>query len=329
LAEVLAAPSDLHPTKRLPDLTTINESLTLNSLPGFVDPGAFDLRKFLEEQGCVVGGQVKPLLVLDGLDEIHTSSAHALVREVEQFLLAGGDDFVHMVLSGRPEGFAPWFSDPMRGDTTGKVVELLRLRTPLYVTAGDVALRLREYLEFSKQLAEVEANEALDDYTDSVLEALEAYPFLRYSLSNLAVGNVVLQHTAPGMDESEMSLKGKIFEDLIARNADTHRRPGTGTRYDASYLGVLEEIAATYANVNARGEFSVSPKDSVVLESVTGESLGEVSVIGTLERSGLAYLASPSSKTKRFRFSPFWVHGYLAERYNARHTPKYQYRGCN
>src|SRR5690606_22476718 len=168
-----------------------------------------------------------------------------------------------------------------------------------------------------------------DDYTDSVLEALEAYPFLRYSLSNLAVGNVVLQHTAPGMDESEMSLKGKIFEDLIARNADTHRRPGTGTRYDASYLGVLEEIAATYANVNARGEFSVSPKDSVVLESVTGESLGEGPVIGTPARSGLAYLASPSSKTKRFRFSPFWVHGYLAERYNARHTPKYQYRGCN
>jgi hypothetical protein len=328
LAEVLAAPSDVLPTKRLPDLATIDESVTLNSLPGFVDPAAFSLPKFLDEQGCVVDGAVKPLLVFDGLDEIHTSSAHALLREVEQFLIDGGDSFVHIVALGRPEGFAPWFADPMRGDTTGRVVELLRLKTPMYLTAGDVEFRLREYLDFAEQLEDAEASGELGEWVDSVLKALKRYPFLRYSLSNLAVGNVVLQHTAPGMDESEYTLKSRIFEDLIARDAETHGRPGTGSRYDASYLQLLEQIAAKYANVNDKGEFTVSPKDALPLSSVTGEPLGEVLVTATLERSGLAYLASPTSTTKRFRFSPFWVHGYLAERYNERAAPKYDYRGC-
>jgi hypothetical protein len=309
-------------------LATLDESTTLNSLPGFVDPGAFSLPKFLEEQGCVVDGQVKPLLVLDGLDEIHTSSGHALLREIEQFLVDGGDTFMHIVALGRPEGFAPWFADPMRGETTGKVVKLLRLKTPMYLTAGDIEFRLREYLDFAEQLDDAEASGELDEYIDSVLKALKRYPFLRYSLSNLAVGNVVLQHTAPGMDESEFTLKSKIFDDLIARDAETHGRPGTGSRYDTTYLRLLEYVAAIHSNVNDKGEFTVSPTESVPLFSATGEVLGEVLATATLERSGLAYLASPTSTTRRFRFSPFWVHGYLAERYNKRTAPKYDYKGC-
>lgn len=328
LAEVLAAPSDVLPTKRIPDLATIDESVTFNSLPGFIDPGAFSLPKFLEEQGCMVEGVVKPLLVFDGLDEIHTSSAHALLREVEQFLLDGSDTFVHIVALGRPEGFAPWFSDPMRGETTGKVVELLRLKTPMYLTAGDVEFRLREYLDFTEQLEDAEANGELEEYVGSVLEALEQHPFLRYSLSNLAVGNVVLQHTAPGMEESEFTLKSRIFEDLIARDAETHGRPGTGSRYDTTYLRLLEQIAASYSSVSEKGEFTVSPTDALPVFSATGDAMGEVLVTATLERSGLAYLGSPTSTTKRFRFSPFWVHGYLAERYNQRTAPRYAYRGC-
>lgn len=328
LAEVLAAPSEVLPTKRLPDLTTLDESLTFNSLPGFVDPGAFTLLTFLEDQGCVVDDRPKPLIVLDGIDEIHTTSAHALLRAVEDFLVDGGDEFVHVVVLGRPEGFAPWFVDPMRGETTGELVELLRLKTPLYVTAGDIEFRLRDYLGFTMQLEELEANDEIDDYVASVIDALDRYPFLRYSLSNLAVGNVVLQHTAPDMNESEFALKSKIFDDLLARDAETHGRPGTGSRYDTTYVRLLESIAATHTTVNEKGEFTVSPTDSAPIFSAGGEPLGEVLVTDALERSGLAYLASPTSTTKRFRFSPFWVHGFLVERYNERVAPKYDYQGC-
>lgn len=328
LAAVLGAPSDVLPTKRLPDLATIDESVVLNSLPGFVDPGAFSMPDFLEDRGCVRDGKVTPLILLDGVDEIHTTSAHALLRALESFLLTGGEDFVHVVVSGRPEGFAPWFADPMRGETTGEIVELVRLQTPEYVTRGDVSFRLTEYLDFAMQLEDVEAAGELDEYLDSVTDALEEYPFLRYSLSNLAVGNVVLQHTAPGMDESEYTLKTKIFEDLLARDAETHGRPGTGSRYDGTYRDVLERVAAQYSDVSAKGEFTVSPNASVELFDAAGKSLGEVLVTAVLERSGLAYLSSPSSTTKRFRFSPFWVHGYLAERNNQATAPNYTFQGC-
>lgn len=328
LAEVLGAPSEVLPTKRLPDLATIDEAVVLNTLPGFVDPGAFSMLDFLEDRGCVRDGKITPLVLLDGVDEIHTTAAHAMLRSLESFLLKGGEDFVHVVVSGRPEGFAPWFADPMRGDETGEIVELVRLHTPEYVTGGDVSFRLTEYLDFAMQLEDIEAAGELDDYLDSLTDALEEYPFLRYSLSNLAVGNVVLQHTAPGMDESEYTLKTKIFEDLLARDAETHGRPGTGSRYDATYRDALERLAAQYSDVSDKGEFTVSPNASIELFDSAGKSLGEVLITAVLERSGLAYLSSPSSTTKRFRFSPFWVHGYLAERNNQGTSPNYTFQGC-
>jgi hypothetical protein len=329
LPEVLAANSEELPTRRFPDLATLDGTVVLNSLPGFVNPDAVSLPVLLESQGCIVDGRATPLVVLDGLDEIHPDSALALLREVEDFLLAEDDSFVHVVVLGRPEGFAPWFANPARGEETGRVSELLSLKTPLYVTRGDLSFRLREYLDFTMQLEQVESDGDLDNFTDALAGALVRFPFLRYSLSNLAVGNVVIQHATPGSDESEYTVKSKIFEDLVARNVDTHGRPGSGSRYDTAYLRLFERLAASHTDVNAKGEFTVSPRTSLPLVDEHGTVIGEVLETTLLERSGLAYLASPTSTTKRFRFSPLWVHGYLTERFNQRTAPKYEYIGCD
>ncbi len=328
LAKAVSAPSDRLPTRLAPDLTTTNGDVVLNELPGFANPDAFSLATFLEEQSCVQGDHVIPLILLDGIDEIHPASARVLLREVEDYLLATSRAFVHLVISGRPEGFTPWFSDPARDETTGRVTRTFQLETPVYSTKGDIEFRLREYLAFSMQLDALDKAGEFDDYAASVVGALEEYPFLRYTLGNLAVGNVVLQHTAPGSDESEVTLKQKIFDDMVVRNVGTHNRPGSGSRYDRSYLEVLEHIAATHVDINDKGEFIVSPSEEVSLLDAAGKYLGEVPVIAVLERSGLAYSSSPSSTTKRFKFSPFWIHGYLVERYNQRATPKYSRRSC-
>lgn len=329
LPEIFSATSEDLPTERKPDLATIDGEVTLNTLPSLRDEDSFALPAFLRAQGCITPDRTTPLIVLDGLDEVHPKAALALLREVEAFLLDDEPTFVHLVVLGRPEGFAPWFANPARGEATGRVIDLLALHTPTYVTRGDISFRLREYLDFTMQLDAAEASGEFDAHVDSLASALDRYPFLRYSLSNLAVGNVVIQHTAPGLNESEYRLKAKIFEDLLARNVDTHGRPGTGTRYDKAYIELFEEIAATHSNVNDKGEFTVSPTEALLLTDDKGQTLGEVLTTSVLERSGLAYLASPTSTTKRFRFSPFWVHGYLAERYNQRVAPKYEYIGCN
>lgn len=327
LAEALSAPSERLPTHKEPDLATRDGDVVLSQLPSFANPDAFALASFLEDRKCVRGDAVLPLVLLDGIDEIHPSSARVLLRGVEQYLLAETGTFVHIVISGRPEGFAPWFSDPARSETTGQVTRSYHLRAPAYSSRGDIEFRLREYLAFAMQLDALEGE--LEEYAESVVTALERYPFLRYSLGNLAVGNVVLQHTTPGRNETERTLKDKIFADLLVRNADTHDRPGAGSRFDRGYLSMLERIAATHLDVNSKGEFAVSPTEDVTLLDAAGKDVGEALVSQVLERSGVAYLVSPTSTTKRFKFSPFWVHGYLAERYNEHFTPKYQYRGCN
>jgi hypothetical protein len=329
LAAALSTASERLPTRPEPDLATIDGDVVLNELPGFVRPESFSLTTFLEEQGCIRDGHIASLILLDGVDEIHARSARVLVREVEKYLLTKTDAFVHLVLLGRPEGFSPWFSDPARGDATARVTKTIRLRPPQYITKGDVAFRLREYLKFALTLDLHERNGTLDDYVDSVITALERYPFLRYSLGNLSVGNVVLQHTGPDRNETGLSLKAKIFDDMMERNVGTHGRPGSGSRFDAGYRAALEQIAARYTNVNSNGEFIVSPNDTVTLVNALGDPLGEVLVTAVLERSGLAYLSSPTSTTKRFQFSPFWLHGYLAERYNQRIAPKYVHRECH
>jgi hypothetical protein len=329
LPEILAIDTPTLPTKKIPDLATRDGAVTLNSLPGVSDPDAFSLPQFLAHEGCIKDGQTTGLVVLDGLDEVHPSSALALLREVEDYLLDDDGTFVHIVVLGRPEGFAPWFANPSRGADTGKVVKLMSLQTPQYVTRGDISFRLEEYLDFTMQLEDAQQGSQFEDHVDSMAAALERHPFLRYSLSNLAVGNVVIQHTAPGLKESEFTLKSKIFEDLLARNVDTHGRPGSGSRYDDAYIQVFERLAAKYSNVNDKGEFIVSPTDALPLVDASGEEIGEVLVTALLERSGVAYLASPTSTTKRFRFSPFWVHSYLTERFNRRVSPKYDYQGCD
>lgn len=329
LAAALSTASERLPTRLAPDLATIDGDVVLNELPGLAKPNSFSLPAFLEEQGCIRNGRVASLILLDGVDEIHARSARVLVREVEKYLLSETDAFVHLVLLGRPEGFSPWFSDPARGDATGRVTKTIRLQPPQYITKGDVAFRLREYLRFALTLDLHERNGTFDDYVDSVIEALEKHSFLRYSLGNLSVGNVVLQHTGPDRNETALSLKAKIFDDMMERNVGTHGRPGSGSRFDHGYRAVLEQIAARYLSVNDNGEFIVSPNDTVPLVNALGEPLGDVLVTAVLERSGLAYLSSPTSTTKRFKFSPFWLHGYLAERYNQRIAPKYSHRECD
>lgn len=328
LAKVLAKPSEQFPTTLRPDLATLDGTVVINELPGFVDPDAFSLAQFLEAQGCSSPVGEQPLVILDGIDEIHPDSARVVLRAVEDYASDEQPGFVHFVVSGRPEGFSPWFRDPMRTDLPKGVAELFRLNTPTYASKGDVTFRLTDYLAFSKQLVLFEEDGDLDAYVDSVWSHLERYPFLRYSLRNLSVGNVILQHTAPGSDAPESDLKRKLFLDLLARNSGTHGRPGTGSPYDASYQELLERLATTYVNVNDDGEFTVGPVDSLPLLDTSGTTLGEVLVSHVLERSGLAYLASPTSTTKRFRFSPLWVHGYLVERRNQRAAPKYTYDGC-
>ncbi len=316
--------------ERQPDLATTNREVVFNELPTVEPAGDFDLWAVLEAEGCVTDGLLRPLVVMDSIDEIHDNAARAVLQSVHELLNSEGslvEPFVHFVVAGRPGGFASWLTDPSRGESKVDVA-IFELKAPAYDSAGALAFRVTSYLEFAELLTQLQPS-GVDEYVASVTAAVQRYPFLGYSLGNLAVGNVVIEHTAPGLDEDEEELKAGILDDMLYRNAQSHGRPGNGTELEGTYLRLLEDIAARYAEVSRDGTFVIRSEDTLEATADDGTVLGEVRVRNVLNRGGVAVLTSATSTTTRYRFEPFWLHAHLVERRNRRFDPERTYRGCN
>ncbi|MBW2454754.1 MAG: hypothetical protein JRI68_09590 [Deltaproteobacteria bacterium] len=314
-----------------PDLATLDGQVAFNELPSMADPAAFELTSLFTAAGCEATGSLVPLIVIDDLDEIHDVAATAILRAVDQFILDGGSgpgSFVHFVVVGRPEGFYTWLTDPDRTEDNNAILEAFTLAAPRYQTAGDLDFRVRGYLDFTGQLEGLETNGELDGFIDSVVGGVASNPFLTYSMGNLAVGNVAIEHTRPEANGTEPLLKAGLFDDIIQRAAQSHGRPEGGTELGGPYLNVLEDIAVHYVAVSDDGTFAVRSEDTLPLHDTAGSVLGEVRVRDVLNRAGVALLTSANATSTRYRFDPFWIHPHLVERYNQRTVASYVYRTC-
>ncbi len=313
-----------------PDLATLDGDLVFNELPSFERLRNFELESLLSAAGCLVDGEPLPLVVIDGIDEVHDDVSHALLEAVDEFVMARADEgsFLHVLIAGRPEGFGTWIADPTRTEENSAIVDSFNLQVPQYRTAGDLEFRLRGYLDFRGDLETFEANDEFDGYLESFSSAVQQHPFLTYSIGNLAVGNVVIEQTAPDLEQDERQLKTRLFDDIVLRNSQSHQRPGDGGPLESAYRRVLEDIAARYAETDERGVFSVRSEDTVDVLDDDGEMLGEVRVRNVLNRGGIAFLTSATTATTRYRFEPFWLHAHLLERRNQRLDDSYEYQGC-
>lgn len=312
-----------------PDLATTNGAHVFNELPTISQPADFDMKAVLEAIGCADDGMPRPLIVLDGIDEIHDDAARLILERIDDYILDRDKQeipFVHFLISGRPEGFATWLAASERHQENTDIEKNFDLSGPKYVTGGDLTFRVRAYLEFI--FGDDFTEQDVADYRDGFVDALTRHPFLRYTTSNLAFGNFVIDQTATGSDTSERALKARLFDDILERDVDTHGRPGADSEFDDAYRHVLEDIAARYVDVDSQGRFSVSPDESVECFDDDGESLGRLRVRDVLNRSGMAILSDPRVASTRYRFDPFWLHGHLIERRNQRLNPGYQYQTC-
>lgn len=311
------------------DLTTLDGNVVFNRLPGASEITRFDLDGLLSAAGCYDGGQLPPLVVIDGVDEIVDRTASSLLEQVDDMLLARGaeDGFLHVLVAGRPEGFSDWLTDSGRNEDNVAIADRYLLEAPRYDSAGDLDFRLRGYLAFTDRLDAIEARDEYGAHLARLRSAVSRHPFLTYSLGNLGLGNFVIEHTAVNGIEGEEELKVAIFDDLLVRNADTHGRPGAGGDLDAPYRRALEEIAVQYVEVDDDGTFTVRSDDNVDVVGTRGR-LGSVRVRDVLDRSGVATLLSVNSVTTRYRFDPFWIHAHLVERRNLRLIADHEYRTC-
>lgn len=314
-----------------PDLATVDGQVVFNELPAMADPTAFDLPSFLTAVGCEVTGTFLPLIAVDSLDEIHAASATAILKAIDQFLLAdapGAGPFIRFVVAGRPESFNAWLTDPGRTEDNSAIEDPFVLSPPRFQTAGDLDYRIREYLEYTSQLAGLEASGQLEAYIASVSNAVAANPFLTYSMGILSVGNIAIEHTKPGADEGEEQIKIGLYDDIIERATATHGRPDAGSALAGPYLRLLEDLAVRYLDVGDDGVFEVLSEDRQQVFDDSGALLGEVRVRDVLDRGGAAFFTSAFAADTRYHFDPFWVHAHLVERYNQRTVSGYAYHTC-
>ncbi len=315
----------------MPDLQTRDGDIVFNELPGAEDVTAFQLASLYQASGCITDGTVPPLTVIDGLDELHDDTSRAILSAVDRMALGTDElkgEFFHVIVAGRPAGFSSWLTDPARNEDNVQLVERFDLEAPRYQTGGDLEFRARGYLDFVDQLDSLDASDDLDEYVQSFQQAVSDHPFLTYSIGNLAVGNVAIDQTGNRIAEGEQELKTGLLDDILVRNSSSHNRPGAGSPHDGVYLRLLEDVAAMYDDVTKSGTFVVRSEDAIVVHDDRGNDLGEVRVRNVLNRAGVAVLTTVNSASTRYRFEPFWIHGHLIERRNARLDENYEYVGC-
>lgn len=307
--------------KMVPDLDTLGGELVFNELPAFADPQAFTLESLLVAGGCIRDGRIAPLVIIDDVNEVHDESIWLILKEVEAFISQPGAEgsFVHVLVFGRPEAFAPWLRQSRRTPPRElKVAE--PLVGPMYTTSGDLELAYRDCLDY-RRMAPPSQGE-LDAFVQLVVE----HPFLTYSIRALAVRNFVIE-ASEGHILTEEGLKTSVFESLIERDRQVHGRAAT---HPQSYQFLLEDIAARYLDrVDDEGYFVVDAQDTIeVYDDQRLTVIGEVYVHDVLDRSGLARFENPAFTLARYRFDPFWIHAHLVELRNQYFHPDHEYATC-
>jgi hypothetical protein len=303
-----------------PDLVALDGEHVVNELPAIAQPSQFRLEALFEDAGCVKGDRLASLVTVDDLDEVHADSSLIVLEAIEAFLAREGGDgqpFVHIVVFGRPEGFAPWLKHSSRNPPDD--LRTFVLNGPVYANVGDLEFICRNYYEWQGEAP------IKQEYVDSFVRQVSEYPFLSYSIRTLSTANFCVQQSRLNPDHTAASLRHQLYDNLLERNHLSHGRP---RRHVSAYGRMLEEIAARYLDqVDDEGFFVVPFEDTVKVVDDSGEVI-EVRVRDVLDRSGLAFLHPVSFMTARYRFEPFWVHAHLVERKNQRLVPGYEYRTC-
>jgi hypothetical protein len=320
---------------RQPDLASLDGRISFDDLPAVAEAADYDLESLFSAGGCRQGDGLVPLIIVDDIDEIHSETSRLILRSLDRFVLqieAAQDGFVHVIVLGRTEGFAPWYQDPKRNDDIAEYLTTYWLWGPRYDSTGDIAFlaeNQRDFLRGQETWDGPAKKLELGEYKGAYVDYVMRHETLTYSIWPLAIATMIVDRSVTHPDDTESELKDFLFEELLRRASNTHGRPLSG---DVRYVRLLEEIAAKYAEpaslVDEEGFFNVSVNDTVpVIEN--GRRVGEVYVRDVLDHSGIAVLEPASYSTARYRFDPVWMHAYLVESRNQRRVPfLYQARTC-
>jgi hypothetical protein len=304
------------------DLASTDGQVEINRLPSLRDLEHQDVVEFLRS---LMHGSSASTLIIDDLDEIHPDVAKWLLRKLEAFVSSQAATASllpnKIVVVGRPEGFSPWLRSEERRPPAG-VASPTVLVVPNLFERAILGVLLSDYRKFKFN----DTSPLKDAEKRSLWNLIDHYPFLRSSLGNLALSNLIMEEALIEVQQAPMpsfELRDRLFDGLLERNFETHGRP-KGT--DDVYVRAFEKIAAAYstkAKLDKFGYFYVTFEDTVTAKDAKGSDI-TFKTRDVLDRSGLIFLNPADYRIIRYRFEPLWLQLHLIERYNRRLKPNYQ-----
>lgn len=318
--------------KGIDDLKAFNIKHSFNTLLGFSQPDHFSqnkLRDLLISSACMsperIKEKIKPLVIIDDLDEIHAKSATAFLKQLEKFVNRENEKIssysADIVVLGRGEAFVSLFNSAKR-ELNRQYVAVMQVRGLRFCSIKDLELVARNAISYAKGNY---TNPGTEEEINQFLKFVKHYPYLNYSIQNLSFTRSLSLAATNKVQLDNYKLREYLFNRALDRNHETHGRPkyDSGNNYEI-YKALLEKVAVKYINqVDKDGWFLVHNKDSVFIHYRNNDETKtiKVRVRNLLNRSGLVSI-DPLHAASRYRMSPFWFHIYLVDEFNKRHGHK-------
>ena len=115
------------------DVIGLDGRLSIGKLPTVSEPSDFRLRRLLAASGCEQNDELRSLIIIDDIDEIHPDSSRLILRSVDKLILDPGQPktgLLHIIVVGGSEGFAPWYRDPKRHGGIASLLNAFELGGP-------------------------------------------------------------------------------------------------------------------------------------------------------------------------------------------------------
>ena len=270
------------------------------------------------------------VVVVDGLDEVHTDSVAGLMYKLKE----ERDRFIErdIVLLTRPEIVDELDSDNFDRALAG--VETVNLDAQR-IARDALSLRVRNYLDYVAGLTidtgspncdersvcqGINDEDTIDDVSERLREAIVQRPYLAEMLRMAVLSSALIDAQRSeqfSLGEDDFSIRSGVLNLLLERNSNSHNRPDgdSSPMYinalvsvatnvvpdEDGYFDVPALLSAIHAEDNNR-EFSFTPRD-------------------VLQRSGIVSVR-PLLGNGRMRFEPIWIQSVLAER-SSETTPEY------
>jgi len=305
-------------TPDAPDL--VMDGRPLSTRPKLRDSRIFDLFAL-----CASLGQTDPsVIILDSLDEIHSSDQTGILEKLEDQVFTSSGSLCVCIVLGRPESFHEYYNLPQKNLKRRANVHLFPLNGPRFFSFQDFDRVCNNY-EHWQAPARIEAAKR-----SGLFEFCQARLFARLTIEHLGFKNYLLEVLNSNTSQSEYSVKTGVFDLIMSRNGTTHGRPNPHA--DAKdyelYRLALYAIAAKYHEVDKEGYFEVLNND-VCEFCARDKSTALVRPAQILNYSGLVELDPLYAAGLRYRFAPLWIHSYLIEAQNMRTIERHMFRTCD